>query len=419
MQDPQSPVPRLLFWSGLGRAIWVLVFLVAFTTFVASLPYYYATVTTICQNEPCHDTQPTPTEADMLRQLGLSLAWRGNYYLALMSIIALVYGLFALFLIWRRPNEPVVWQVSLILALFGTFSTPSVDALIPLSTFWAYLVGTLNSLVWVGFALLCYVFPDGRFVPGWTRWAFAGWLLYTATLYTPATSPLRSDNWPAPLQGMVILGLLATGLIAQVYRYRRVSHPVQRQQTKWVAGGLSVLVLMLAATNSLPDVNTVEAPAARIAYTLTRDSITLVSMLALPVLFTISILRYRLWDIDLLIRRTVIYTLLTGTLALLYFGSVLLLQRVLADLLAESNQLAVVASTLLIAALFAPLRHWMQRGIDRRFYRRKYNMEQTLAAFSATVRNETDLHELGNHLVAIAQETMQPEQVVIWLRKSR
>ena len=141
--------------------------------------------------------------------------------------------------------------------------------------------------------------------------------------------------------------------------------------------------------------------------------------LLLPVTIAFSILRYRLWDIDILIRRTLVYAVLTGLLLLLYFGSVVLLQQVVRRLAGHDSPIVIVVSTLVIAALFSPLRRRVQNIIDHRFYRRKYDAQQALAAFAGTAKEEVDLESLQAELMTIVQETMQPEQVSLWMSPSR
>jgi len=135
----------------------------------------------------------------------------------------------------------------------------------------------------------------------------------------------------------------------------------------------------------------------------------------IPLGLGIAILRYRLWDIDVIINRTLVYGSLTALLVVLYVGLIFALQSLFQGVFKQNNDVAIVVSTLVIAALVQPLRHWIQRIIDRRFYRRKYNAARTLAQFSASLRNEVDLQQLKESLVAVVEETMQPTHVSLWM----
>jgi hypothetical protein len=260
-----------------------------------------------------------------------------------------------------------------------------------------------------------YLFPDGRFVPRWTRplavFAVASNIFLNA--YPDAFSRL-----PPWVLGAIFLVNGGSGVVAQIYRYARVSGPVQRQQTKWVIFGLAATMVVILGRYVpmliFPSLSTSSSP-----YFLVSTYVYPPGLLLIPLTLGIAILRYRLWDIDILINRTLVYGTLTAILALLYFGLVLGLQFLFdhfIGLAAANSPFILVTSTLAIAAFFQPLRHRIQKIIDRRFYRRKYDAARTLAAFGATLRNEVDLSQLSEQLVAVVQETMQPASVSLWLR---
>jgi hypothetical protein len=196
-----------------------------------------------------------------------------------------------------------------------------------------------------------------------------------------------------------------------MYRYRYVSTLVQRQQTKWVVYGFTanIVVSLLGLLPALifP----------RSLFPLLFLLVFICTSLLFLLTIGIAILRYRLWDIDLIINRTLVYATLTVTLALVYFGLIISLQSLvhLVTGTISEQPLVIVASTLAIAAVFHPLRRRIQAFIDRRFYRHKYDAAKTLEAFSTTLRNEVDLEQLREELVAVVSETMQPSHVSLWL----
>jgi hypothetical protein len=204
----------------------------------------------------------------------------------------------------------------------------------------------------------------------------------------------------------------------QAYRYRTRYTPVERQQTKWVVYG-SALWFPLGFLSGIPYNYLLNQPAAAPAlwWAWLSTATWILFLNILPISLTLAILRSHLWDIDIIIRRTLVYTALTAILGLIYLGSVVLLQQLLRPLVG-SSELAIVASTLAIAALFNPLRRRIQNIIDKRFYRRKYDAAKVLAAFGATVRDETNLERLTTEMLRVVDETMQPEFVGLWLREA-
>jgi hypothetical protein len=196
-----------------------------------------------------------------------------------------------------------------------------------------------------------------------------------------------------------------------IYRYRQLFTPIERQQTKWVLLGILIFFLGVPIWGYTFEFSNPAPGQAKLFTLLIGWTLTNVSSFVLPMAIAISILRYRLWDIDLIIRRTLIYGALTVTLAIVYFANVVLLQRSLPT----QTQLATVLSTLAVAALFNPLRRRIQNNLDRLFYRRRYDAEKTLARFYSSVREEVDLEQLSDRLLSAVDETMQPAQVSLWL----
>jgi hypothetical protein len=273
----------------------------------------------------------------------------------------------------------------------------------------------LNFLGQVSLLVFFLLFPNGRLVPRW----MGLFLLLVILEQFLNIFPSVTANWPAWLSGLVPLVAFVAIIFSQIYRYRRVSTPVQRQQTKWiilgVAAAIGVAIGILAIGSLIPSS---EAPN-NLGAALFFITIWPIAFLLIPFSIGFSILRYRLYDIDVLINRTLVYGSLTALLALLYFGLIFVLQSLFQGLFHQNNAVAIVVSTLVIAALFQPLRHRIQRVIDRRFYRRKYDAARTLAKFSATLRTEVDLTELSERLIAVVEETMQPAHVSLWLRPTQ
>jgi hypothetical protein len=277
------------------------------------------------------------------------------------------------------------------------------------------------------------LFPTGQPPsPRW-RWLIVAGLVMCAFLLFGATfaaeiGPISgefADAWtvPNPIGFLkpdaysfpLVLWLISLGIItimgtASLFvRYRRAA-AIERQQIKWLlfACGLFATIYVSGSfrTEEYSRFNEV-----------VDMLLFLLAMPMIPVTIAIAILRYRLWDIDVIIRKTLVYAALTATLALVFFGGVALLQGVVGRLTGtQDSPIVIVISTLLIAALFSPLRRRIQDFIDRRFYRRKYNADQALEDFAAIARNETDLDALTGKLVEMVQETMQPEQVSLWVK---
>jgi hypothetical protein len=340
--------------------------MVAATTlglFALSVPAGYELLRTVCTRRPCGPEQLTPEGARTIDGLGLSLDLYAAYNVALVVFFALAFCAVAAAMFWRRSDNLMALFTSLTLVLSGVFLPEWMELLVPIYPSASLVLDLLNSATYCCLFILFYLFPDGRFVPRWTAWLAAAIVVLRVPNYVAPGSPLAVGNWPAALQALLWTGLICTCLFAQIYRYRRVSGAEQRQQTKWVVLGVTVMLAILLLATVPP----VFAPALDdpgTLYDLGVDFISFWAAMLVPVTLGIAILRYRLFDIDVIINRTLVYGILTISLAGIYLGGVAALQTVLRSFTGEGSQLAVVASTPLIAALFNPLRRRTQAFIE-------------------------------------------------------
>jgi hypothetical protein len=393
------------------QVVWVAVSLLAVTLFVAGLPLLYNL------NQELRIYPPGDRDAvhAYLMQLGLSVDLFAAYFLALGIIHAVAYFTVAAVVFWRKSDEPMTLFVGLLLVLYGaTFwgTTYVVGAIHPLLE---WLSSFLESLAWGMLFLLFFIFPNGRFVPRWTRWPAGVLVTGTVLLALFPNPPFNIESWPFWRFFYNGLGWLLIGVYAQIYRYLRVSSPAQRQQSKWAFFGFTVALAGYLGWIWIDTLLPLARPESRVLADLVGNAVVLGFMLIIPLSFGVAILRYRLWDIDIIINRTLVYGTLTGILVAIYFGGVTLLQGMLRGLTGQESTVAIVATTLTIAVLFNPLRRRIQSLIDRRFYRRKYDAAKALEAFSAKLRDETDLDAVKGDLVGVIKETLQPKHVSLWV----
>ena len=415
---PDVPETRLQgHWLVLARAAWLALAALTLAVFVASLPAYFTQLQTICRAAPCPTWQITPAEARAIQQLGLSLSGFAASQVAWSVVIELVPFAVAGVLFWRRSDERIALLVALFLVLGLADLNNNLMALAAFLPAWVLPVRVVKAVAGVAWYVL-YLFPDGRFVPRWTRWLCLGGALVSLPVNLFPGSALDVSTQFDRLY-LAYIGVQAFVLLAlQLYRYRRVSTPVQRQQTKWAVFGIGVGCLLAGALQIADPAVTHQVPP-RSVLDLLAGLVAPVVLLLIPLSIGLAILRSRLWDIDTLINKALVYGSLTVLLGALYAGLIVGLES-LAGMFAgqaQTNPLVLVVSTLAIAALFLPARRRIQSIIDRRFYRRKYDAEKTLAEFSAALRNQVDLEQVRAHLIAVVQETMQPTHVSLWLRQ--
>src|SRR5215469_1050847 len=406
-------------WLLVARLVLLALSVLNLIIYIVGTPVYYAQL--FPSNRDCFQDCLTPANIQSLHALGISITAYAAYWLAINLLFAVTYFAVAALIFWRKSDDWIALLACFFLvALGGSF--PSIPAaLAAIHPFWRVPVTLISEDV-LGFPsliLFFFLFPNGRFVPRWTRWVAMGFaILFILGAFFPG-SFLKVSNWPAPLFLPVSLAIFGSLVYGQVYRYRHVSTMRERQQTKWIVFGAAVALLgFLLLGVLLPAVLKVFIPLQNLGPLSTTILVTSISLLLLLIPFSLAfaLLHYRLWDVDILINKTLVYSGLSGTMAVVYAGCIVGLQALFRGIVNQNSDVAIVVSTLLIAALFQPLRRRIQALIDRRFYRRKYDAVKTLEAFSATLRHEVDLTELSEHLVAVVQETMQPASVSLWLR---
>jgi hypothetical protein len=402
----------------IARVVWLVLVALMATGLAANVPFTFAWLRTVCHAAECYG-QLQPADHDLLLRYGLSASAYATYTIILHLALLLVCWLVAAVIFWRKPRDWTALFISFVLVTLsvGFFN---LDTFTPGWHPFFYILAFLDYIL---FVTLFFIFPDGQFVPRWTSVVALVWngfiLIWPLVLWLTGVLPgLFWDITP-----VLLLSVLGTGVFAQLYRYKYLASPVQRQQTKWVVAGFVVLVLI---NGGLGIYLTFLRPAlghpwpSGVLYEVADTTLTFFSLVLIPLTLGMAILRYRLWDIDLIINRALVYTMLTASLALVYFGSVLLLQQLFQAITSgaatQQSELEIVVSTLVIAALFRPLRQRIQAVIDQRFYRRRYNAAKTLASFSATARDEVDLETLRAELLRVVEKTMQPTHVALWLK---
>lgn len=393
-------------WLVLARVGWIAVTVTLVILNLIALPDTYGSYFTY-----------TPPVLQELHRLGLSPMLYGILLTVENAPFQLVYLALALLLFLRRSDDRMALFCAFALVTFGNaipfydFSSGTIVPSLATNAVLRVVALVLFAMGEASLILFFYLFPSGRFAPRWMRW---GALLVAAYWLAVVFFPTLPSNAGGPATFLVPFFLL-TAAVVQVYRYRRVSTPRERQQTKWAVFGLALAMLILVV--GIPITVLVLPPSLQNDPVLrSLNPIFQVALSLIVIFIAIAVLRARLWDIDTLINKALVYGSLTALLTAVYAGLIIGLQFLLSGIIKQNNNVVIVVSTLAIYALFQPLRRRIQAIIDRRFYRRKYDAARTLAAFSATLRSEVDLATLSEHLVAVVQETMQPASVSLWLR---
>jgi hypothetical protein len=401
-----------------GRVVWWLTTALSIIVFVPSAFQLYVDLQTVCTGKM--SCTPIELNSEALRSLH-SFGWSPTTYaaftvgLATFSMAAWM-GI-GIFIAWRKWNDLMALLVSAQAVTQGVSQVVAVEAFH--SSIWfvpAIVISFLSG--WFLF-LLFALFPTGRFAPRWLRWAAVAYFVFNVANSLPYTMyPAAAAETVSSASNVIWFGFMALLIVCQIYRYRRVSNVIERQQTKWIVFAFSAIIISEFAL-ALPQAFVPTLAQVGSQYSLALNAIDMVILLIGPVCIAIAIMRYRLYDIDILIKRTLVYGSLTAILAALYFALVIGAQTLthrLTGLAVAEQPVVIVLSTLLIAALAQPLRRRLQRTIDRRFDRSHYDAAKTVAAFSAALRSEVNLQQLNEQLLGVVEETMRPAHASLWLR---
>lgn len=384
-----------------ARVIWIAIVGLTIFLYFLSLPISFAQSQSVCAAPPCDPTQLTPGLVQQLRQEGLSPTSLAVYYAATNVVFELVFLGVALVIFWRKSDDWMAMLVALMLVTFSiaTFS----DSLNKVGSSYPVLnpvAGLISQIGTASLFLFFYLFPNGRLVPRWTRWL----LLLTFGMGLLGAifpdSPL-GENGPGVLLG------LGSIVFVQVYRYWRVSGTDERQQTKWVVfgtavafGGFGALILLFSLIGANPE----GGRAPNVIVGMVSNAAFRIFLALIPISLMIAILRYRLWEIDILISRTLVYVPLTAIIAGIFAASITLSQKLFVAITGQTSDAAVVFTTLVVVAVFEPLKSGLQHLVDRRF-KKTVDPVQELEKFSERVESIVevmDAQKLARQLVAKA-----------------
>jgi hypothetical protein len=387
-------------WLTVARRAWPVVTGLAVIGNLLVLPEYTRSLLTPAIRAELPASHLTPSG-----YVAIQIAYSAVFMLVCLAAATVIYV--------RAAREPIALFCAYTLMALGlgiggflpevTVTNPVANALSVILTAIAQMLG--------GWFFL--VFPSGRFVPRWSRWC----VLAAAAGIAVVTVPAIARGQPAPDAAQPIgIGLLLVGVGAQVYRYRRVSTLTQRQQTKWVVSGLAAGVAVVIVSRLAYEVLREVTPAAvtsQVSGNVVGSGIFILAVAFIPVCIGIAVLRTHLWDIGLVISRTLTYTVVTVLLVGVYAGLVLLATRVLAF----TTPVAVAASTLAAAAIFNPVRKRVQRAVDRRFNRARYDADRTVAAFATRLQDVADLDAVCAQLLAAVNQALEPAHASVWIRQ--
>ncbi len=410
---------------GFYRKVWWILTIILVATFIVAAGARYAELRETCnpdeEIEECGSFVLTTSQATKLSELGVSLDLYSTFQIVLDALPPIAYLAVGVLIVRRRPDDMTAVMMAFGLVAIGVVIIPETTSVLLRGS---PAMAALFTLTWTvsmpAFVYVIATFPNGRFEPRWMILAAAvmteGW----------GVERLLDDVLTRESLGVmydVLQVTIAAGWIAclallggQIYRYRRRYSRAERQQIKWVLFGIAGI--LVGATIWVILFNGLGSRSETTQLFLYLVAFPLISVIALvlPATFALAIFRYHLYNIDVILNRTLVYTTLTIALGAMYILLVVGGGGLVRTLTSESTDIVIAASTLLIAAIFRPLRNRIQAFVDWRFYRRKYDARQTLESFRGTAREAVDLDQLTAELTGVISTTIQPAHVSIWLR---
>jgi signal transduction histidine kinase len=364
----RTPVTLHGPWLLAARLLWAGLALIGVMDWILGLAVYHHSAL-LLQNGDCCVTRHAAEWRTGLQSLGLSPAFYAAFLSVLHSLLGLFMAVIGILIFIRKSDEWMALVVSLTLLLFGTTATNnSAAALIEAYPGWGSLLWGFSQFPYYAFFLIPYVFPDGRFVPRWSAWIAALFALTVSreVAFGQPTAP-QSAKWLAVIPVVIIFLGFGVALVAPVYRYVRVSDSGQRQQIKWVTFALVIALVAMSGASLLGNLLpwTLETPTRAVLYDLMSSALVICCFAFVPVSFAVAILRYRLWDIDLILNRALVYGTLTVSVIMLYVVIVGGLGQLLQ---AQGNLILSLVATGVVAVLFQPIRGRLQRAANRLMY---------------------------------------------------
>ena len=405
-------------WLILARAAWLAMGALAVGLFVAGIPAEYRQLQLGCPTSVCASSGGVgPVELSLLANLGLSPEFFAAYGIALELIFALVFVGVAALIFWQKSSDRLALFAASTLLLFGTATQPyALQALVATHPSWRLPVDSLHFLGSASFSLFLFIFPDGRFVPRWTRWVALVWIAWLFPRYWFSDwPPTGSNTWLALPNLVVWLSALGSAVYSQVYRFRKISNRVQRQQTKWVVFGIAmglalfiIVNIVVSATAPVP-ISTSEITTLMVGAALMNGA-----LLLIPLSIGIAILRYHLFDVDILINRTLVYLTLTAIVVGIY----VLVVGYLGTLFQARNNLAIsLVATGLVAVVFQPLRQRLQRSINHFMYGERDDPYAVLSRLSQRLEATLAPEAVLPTVVTTMREVLQLPYAAIYLKQ--